>query len=156
MPLSIHSVTSWTSTSTDDREDPSSKTRHEATYARLWHCLPSVVHSPTQLRWASLTSSGFKRCLLIISDTVLLGIANAREMFTALIPAWCIPITLHLWPTVVRTITVSLSVAPTVSFAARFSVIPEFKQSLSRNAFTKFHQIWHIYSKTLHNNTYKF
>ena len=35
MPLSINSVMSWTSRSTEDREDPSSKTRHEPTYARL-------------------------------------------------------------------------------------------------------------------------
>ena len=40
-----------------------------------------------------------------------------------------------------------------LSFAARFSNMPCFRQSLSRNAITKFHQMWYIYiyiySKTL-------
>ena len=36
-----------------------------------------------------------------------------------------------------------------ISFAARFSNMPFFRQSLSRNAITKFYQMWCIYRETL-------
>ena len=98
MPLSIHSVTSWTSTSTDDREDPPSKTRHEATYARLWHCLLSVVHSPTQLlHIARQKFGGVDMSAHIISDSVLLGICsgNVHSSHPSLVHTYYAPSLAH-------------------------------------------------------------
>ena len=43
-----------------------------------------------------------------------------------------------------------------VSFAEHFSNMPYFRQSQSRNANTDFHQIWSIYSTTLHINADNF
>ena len=108
------------------------------------------------LRRASFMSSGFVRMF----DTVLVDMSKVRAIATPLIPAWCMPMTHHICPTVVRPISISHSRISVqylmscgrhryfiwswdldVSFAVHFSNLPYFRQSLSRNALTKFHQI---------------
>ena len=109
------------------------------------------------LRCASFTSSGFKRCLLRMFNTVLIDVSKVRAIATPLIPAGCMLMTRHLCPTVVRPMSISYSRISVqylmscgrhryfiwlwdldVSFAAHFSNLPYLRQSLSRNAITKF------------------
>ena len=102
-----HSISSGSSSSSDDSDNMPSKARQEATNARLkGHCLLCIVHSPAK----PLGISRYLSCMRYLN----------------------------------------------VSFAAHFSNMPYFRQSQSLNANTDFHQIWSIYSTTLHINADKF
>ena len=81
------------------------------------------------------------------------SLLHGRTTHHCVLTAYLNTVSNDLWPTLILHFMWHLR----LNFAARFFFnMPYFRQSLSRNAITKFYQIWYTYRKTLRVDAYDF